>query len=103
MLKLLAGKSHYYFLDGFSCYFQIHIALEDQEKTTFIGSFGTFAYKRMPFGLCNSLSTFQWCMFSIFSYFLENCMEVFMDDFTVYGSSFDEYLDSLDKVLNRCI
>nr|KYP36145.1 Retrovirus-related Pol polyprotein from transposon 17.6 [Cajanus cajan] len=42
-------------------------------------------------------------MLSIFSDFLENCIEVFMDDFTVYGSSFDACLDSLDRVLNRCI
>nr|KYP32254.1 Retrovirus-related Pol polyprotein from transposon 17.6 [Cajanus cajan] len=42
-------------------------------------------------------------MLSIFSDLLENCIEVFMDDFTIYGSSFDACLDSLDKVLNRCI
>nr|KYP57393.1 Retrovirus-related Pol polyprotein from transposon 17.6 [Cajanus cajan] len=42
-------------------------------------------------------------MLSIFSDFLENCIEVFMDDITVYGSSFDTCLDSLDRVLNRCI
>ena len=51
MLKRLAGKSHYCFLDGFSGYLQIHIALEDQEKTIFACPFGTFAYMRMPFGL----------------------------------------------------
>jgi len=58
MLERLAGKSHYCFLDGFSGYFQIHIALEDQEKTTFTCPFGTFAYRSMPFGLCNAPSTF---------------------------------------------
>nr|KYP35181.1 Retrovirus-related Pol polyprotein from transposon opus [Cajanus cajan] len=42
-------------------------------------------------------------MLSICSDFLENCIEVFMDDFTVYGSSFDTCLDNLDRVLNRCI
>nr|KYP57122.1 Retrovirus-related Pol polyprotein from transposon 17.6 [Cajanus cajan] len=57
----------------------------------------------MPFSLCNAPGTFQRCMLSIFSDFLENCIEVFMDDFTVYGSSFDACLDSLDRVLNRCI
>jgi len=69
MLERLAGKSHYYFLDGFPGYLQIHIALEDQEKTTFTCPFGTFAYRRMPFGLCNAPGTFQWCMLSIFSDF----------------------------------
>nr|KYP33622.1 Retrovirus-related Pol polyprotein from transposon opus [Cajanus cajan] len=57
----------------------------------------------MPFGLCNALGTFQRCMLSIFSDFLENFIEVFMDDFTVYESSFDTCLDNLDRVLNRCI
>jgi len=59
MLERLADKSHYCFLDGFSGYFQIHIELEDQEKTTFTCPFDTFAYRRMPFGLCNSPGTFQ--------------------------------------------
>ncbi|XP_058776313.1 uncharacterized protein LOC131650626 [Vicia villosa] len=103
MLERLAGKSHYCFLDGFSGYFQIHIAPEDQEKTTFTCPFGTFAYRKMPFGLCNAPGTFQRCMMSIFSDFIENCMEVFMDDFTVYGSSFDACLNSLSLILERCI
>ncbi|RDX96199.1 hypothetical protein CR513_21174, partial [Mucuna pruriens] len=67
VLEKLAGKSHYCFLDGFSSYMQIHIALEDQHKTTFTCPFGTFAYTHMPFGLCNAPSTFQRCMTSIFS------------------------------------
>ena len=81
MLERLVGKFHYCFLDGFSGYFQIHIAPKDQEKTIFICSFGTFAYKRMPFGLCNALDPFQRCMFCIFSDFHEKCIDVFMDDF----------------------
>jgi hypothetical protein len=56
MLERLAGKSHYCFLDGFSGYFQIHIAPEDQGKTTFTCPFGTFAYRRVPFGLCKLLA-----------------------------------------------
>ncbi|RDY04480.1 hypothetical protein CR513_11801, partial [Mucuna pruriens] len=58
VLEKFAGKSHYYFLDGFSRYMQIHIAPEDQHKTTFTYPFGTFACIRMPFSLCNALSTF---------------------------------------------
>ena len=102
MLERLAGKSHYCYLDGFSGYMQITIAPEDQEKTTFTCPFGSFAYRRIPFGLCNAPGTFQRCMISVFSDFLENCIELFMDDFTLYGSSFDICLDSLEKVLNKC-
>ncbi|XP_024046520.1 uncharacterized protein LOC112100886 [Citrus clementina] len=85
--------------DGYSGYYQIPIALEDQEKTTFTCPFGTFAFKRMPFGLCNAPATFQRCMLSIFCDMVEHCLEVFMDDLTVFGNSFDDCLDNLEKVL----
>ncbi|GJW22388.1 reverse transcriptase domain-containing protein [Tanacetum coccineum] len=60
MLERLAGNEFYCFLDGFSGYFQIPIDPQDQEKTTFTCPYGTFAYRHMPFGLCNAPGTFQW-------------------------------------------
>ena len=89
MLDRLAGHPHFCLLDGYSGYNQIYIALEDQEKTTFTCPFGTFAFRRMPFGLCNAPGTFQRCMMSIFSDLAEEVMELFMDDLTVYGSSLE--------------
>nr|GEW28923.1 reverse transcriptase domain-containing protein [Tanacetum cinerariifolium] len=59
MLERLAWNEYYCFLDGFSGYFQIPINPRDQEKTTFTFLYGTFAYRRMPFGLCNALGMFQ--------------------------------------------
>nr|GEV09462.1 reverse transcriptase domain-containing protein [Tanacetum cinerariifolium] len=82
MLERLAGNQYYCFLDGFSGYFQIHIDPKDQEKTTFTCPYRTFAYRRMPFGLCNAPGTFQRCMMSIFHDMIEKTMEVFMDDFS---------------------
>ncbi|KAM2811938.1 hypothetical protein COP1_044518 [Malus domestica] len=102
ILERLAGHSFYCFLDGYSGYNQIPIAPEDQEKTTFTCPFGTFAYRRMPFGLCNAPVTFQRCMMNIFSGMVENIVEVFMDDFSVFGNSFDICLDNLSLVLERC-
>nr|GEW35133.1 reverse transcriptase domain-containing protein [Tanacetum cinerariifolium] len=72
-----AGNKFYCFLDGFSGYFQISIDPQDQEKTTFTCPYGTFAYRRMPFGLCNAPSTFQ-------------------------RDSFSSCLSNLDKMLKRC-
>ncbi|GJY94974.1 reverse transcriptase domain-containing protein [Tanacetum coccineum] len=82
MLERLAGNQYYCFLDGFSGYFQIPIDPKDQEKTTFTCPYGTFAYRRMPFGLCNAPDTFQRCMMAIFHDMIEKTMEVFMDDFS---------------------
>ncbi|XP_019085407.1 PREDICTED: uncharacterized protein LOC109126351 [Camelina sativa] len=102
MLERLANHPYYCFLDGYSGFFQIPIHPDDQEKTTFTCPYGTFAYRRMPFGLCNAPATFQRCMMSIFTDMIEDYMEVFMDDFSVYGSSFKSCLDNLCKVLARC-
>ncbi|KAL5577624.1 hypothetical protein UlMin_019323 [Ulmus minor] len=71
--------------------------------TTFTCPYGTFAYRRMPFGLCNAPATFQRCMLSIFSDMVEKYIEVFMDDFSVFGSSFDNCLANLALVLQRCV
>nr|XP_027060713.1 uncharacterized protein LOC113687258 [Coffea arabica] len=83
-------------------YNQIAITPEDQEKTTFTCPYGTFAFRRMPFGLCNAPATFQRCMMAIFSDYIEKIMEIFMDDFSVYGSSFDQCLHNLELILQRC-
>jgi hypothetical protein len=99
MVERLAGHKYYYFLDGYSGYNQVPVDPEDQEKTTFTCP---FAYRRMPFGLCNAPATFQRCMISIFSDMVERFLEVFMDDFSVFGSSFEECLHHLTLVLVRC-
>ena len=99
MLDRLAGHSHYYFLDGYSGYNQIAIALEDQEKTTFTCPYGTFAFRRMPFGLCNAPTTFQRCMMSMFSDLAEEAMEIFMDDCSIYESCFENCLENLETIL----
>ena len=102
MLDRLAGHEYYCFLDGYSGYNQIAIAPEDQEKTTFTCPYGTFAFRRMPFGLCNAPGTFQRYIMAIFSDMVEKTIEIFMDDFSVLGNSFDNYLENLRSVLIRC-
>nr|GEU64319.1 reverse transcriptase domain-containing protein [Tanacetum cinerariifolium] len=75
MLERLAGNEYYCFLDGFSGYFQIPIDPKDQDKTTFT---------------------------SIFHDMIEKTMKVFMDDFSVFGNSFNTCLSHLEKMLKRC-
>nr|GEY00926.1 reverse transcriptase domain-containing protein [Tanacetum cinerariifolium] len=103
MLERLAGNEYYCFLDGFSRYFHIPIEPKDQEKTTFTYPYGTFACKQMPFGLCNAPGTFQRCMMAIFHDMIERTMEVFMDDFSVFGNYFSQCcLTNLENMLKRC-
>ena len=103
MLDRLVRNEFFCFLDGYLGYNQITIAQKDQEKTTFTCPYGTFAFQRFLFGLCNALGTFQRCMMAIFSDMMEKSNEVFMDDFSVIGSTFDNCLHNLTLVLKRCM
>ncbi|GJS98808.1 reverse transcriptase domain-containing protein [Tanacetum coccineum] len=102
MLERLIRNRYFCFLNGFSRYFQIPIDPMDQEKTTFTCPFETYAYRRMPFGLCNAPAIFQRCMLAIFHDLIEESIKVFMDDFSVFRNSFDKCLNNLDKMLQRC-
>nr|GEV78154.1 reverse transcriptase domain-containing protein [Tanacetum cinerariifolium] len=84
ILERLARNEYYCFLDRFLGYFQIPIDPQEQEKTTFTCPYGTFSYRRMPFGLCNAPGTFQMCTMATFHDMIEETMEVFMDNFSVF-------------------
>jgi len=90
MFKWLARQSYYYFLNGYSDYTQVSIAHKDKGRTTFACPFGTYAFKKMSFSLCNALASFQRCMISITFYLVGHSMKIFVDDFSVFGSSFDD-------------
>nr|GEW89411.1 reverse transcriptase domain-containing protein [Tanacetum cinerariifolium] len=80
----------------------IPIDPKDQEKATFTCPYGTFTYRRMPFGLCNAPGTFQRCVMAIFHDMIEKTMEVFMDGFSVFGDSFSTCISHLEKMLKWC-
>ncbi|MCO5563822.1 hypothetical protein L7F22_017471 [Adiantum nelumboides] len=86
ILNEVAGKEKYTVCDGYSGYFQIGIALEDQLKTTFITPWGCFAFRVMPFGLTNAPATFQRFMNMVFQEFFGKSIRVFIDDFCIYSS-----------------
>ena len=103
ILDRLAGQTYFCFLDGYSGYNQIAIHPDDQERRRLHVPFGTFAFRRMSFGLCNAPARFQRCMTAIFSDFLSDSLEVFMDDFSVFGDDFDSCLAHLTKILEVCV
>jgi hypothetical protein len=102
MLERLSNHSFFCYRDAYSGYHQILIHSDDQSKTTFTCPYGTFTYRRMPFGLCNAPASFQRCMMVIFSNLVKKVMEVFMDDFSVHGKTFEDCLTNLAKVLKLC-
>lgn len=89
MLDRLVGKGWCFFLDEYLGYNQIFTSPKDQEKTTFTCPYGTFAFKRMSFGLCNTPATFHHCMMLIFTDMVEETTEVFVDHYSVMGDSID--------------
>jgi hypothetical protein len=102
MVERLAGHEYYCSLDGYFGYNQVLVDPEDQEKITFTCPFGMFAYCCMSFGLCNAPATFQRCMINIFFDMVALFLEIFMDDFSVFSSTFEECLHHLTLVFVRC-
>ena len=103
ILEKLAGQTYYYFLDAYSGYNKIGIYLGDQKKTTFTCIEGTYEFRCMPFWLCNAPATFQRCMNAMFLEFVGDYLEIFMDDFSIFGSSFDLCLSHLTHIFQLCI
>lgn len=99
MLKRLAGHAYYYILDGYSGYCQ---SPWGPRENHFHLPYGFFAYRRMPFELCNALTTFQWCIISIFLDMVEKYIEIFMDNFSIFENSFYNCLINFSLLLKRC-
>ncbi|MCO5606051.1 hypothetical protein L7F22_060238 [Adiantum nelumboides] len=101
VLERVVDKEAYSFLDGYSGYNQITIALEDQAKTAFKTEFGVFAFRVMAFGLTNAPATFQRLINTAFKEYLRDFCEAFLDDLCIY-SSWEEHLSCLKKVFEKC-
>ena len=101
MLDTVAGHEMYSFLDGFSGYNQVLMALEDRDKTTFVTEWGVFASNVMTFGLKNAPPTFQKWVQEVFEPFLTSFMRVFLDDFSVFGKK-EDHLSHLRWCFEKC-
>eukprot|EP00253_Pinus_taeda_P019320 PITA_19320 len=102
LLQKVSGAKVMSFLDGFSGFNQIVVHPDDQEKTAFTTSWGTFMYAKMPFGLMNAEATFQRAMDIAFVGEKDKFVLIYLDDITVYSSSHQDHLQHLKKVFLKC-
>ena len=100
-LDALTGAKWFSTLDLASGYNQVPVAEADKAKTAFCTPFGLFEFNRMPFGLCNSPSTFQRLMERIFGDQSFQSLLLYLDDIIIFSSSFEEHLKRLELVLTR--
>ena len=101
ILDTMAGHKIYSFLDGYSGYHQIKIALEDRVKTTFVTDWGAFVWVVMPFGLKNAPATYQKAVHLAFREYIDVFMKLFLDDFSVYSDT-STHLEKLRKCFEKC-
>jgi hypothetical protein len=101
VLNSIVSKELYSFLNGFSGYNQVKIRVEDRENITFIIEWGAFVFMVMPFGLGNALDTFQRAIIEAFWEYIGEFMQVFLDDFMIYGDA-TNHLHLLKKCLCQC-
>ncbi|XP_062864418.1 uncharacterized protein LOC134326144 [Trichomycterus rosablanca] len=100
-LDALAGARLFSTLDLTSGYNQVPMMEKDKQKTAFCTPFGLFEFNRMPFGLCNSPSTFQRLMERIFGDERFHSLLLYLDDIVIFSPSFDTHLQRLEMVLRR--
>ena len=84
-------------MDAFSGYYQIKMAEEDEEKTAFITSAGTFCYTAMPFALKNAGATYQRLMDKLFKDLIGGSMEVYVDNMIVKSRKKEDHVDDLKR------
>ena len=94
-------NSLFSFMDRFSEYNQIRMALEDHEKTTFATMWGTFYYKVMPFGLKNARATYQIAMVTLFHDIMYKEIEVYVDDLIAKSREDESHVENLLKLFER--
>ena len=104
LVDVMVGHPRMRFLDAFQGYYQIPLALDDQEKTAFVTPVGNYHYKVMSFGLKNAGSTYQRMMTKIFEPQLGKNIEVYIDDMVVKSKLVSEHvmdLTSIFKILRE--
>ena len=102
LLQMVSGSELFSLLDGFSGYNQVLVAEEDRLKTMFRTKWGTFAYRRMPFGLINAGATFPRAMDIDFHGLIGQSAVVYLDDITIFSKKREEHAFHLKQIFERC-
>jgi hypothetical protein len=102
ILQQVSGSERISLLDGFLGYNQVLMSPLDQLKTTFRTPWGTYAYRKMPFGLINASATFQRVMDITFRGLINQSVIVYLDDVTVFSKNKTDHLAHLRAILRRC-
>ena len=102
VLQQVSGYEMFSLLDGFSGYNQVLLSKTDQLKTTFRTPWGTYAYRKMPFGLINAGATFQRAMDIAFRGLIDQFVVIYLDDITVFSKNRVDHLTHLRRVFERC-
>ena len=95
LVNAMVGHPLMSFLNAFQGYYQIPLALDDQEKTSFVTPIGNYHYKVMPFGLKNAGSTYQRMMTKTFESQMGKNIEVYIDDMVVKSKIVSEHMGTL--------
>ena len=102
LINSAVGNAMFSFMDGFSGYNQIKMALRDVEKTAFKTPIGNFYYIVMPFGLKNTGTTYQRTMMAIFHDMMHQELEDYVDDIVMKSWKREEHVQVLRRVFERC-
>jgi hypothetical protein len=102
ILQCVSGSEMLSLLDGFFGYNQVLVSHDDQLKTSFWTKWGTYAYRKMSFGLINVGETFQREMDIAFRGLLGECVVVYLDDVTIFSRDKKNHITHLRRVFNRC-
>src|ERR1700733_409275 len=103
ILQAVEGSELMSFLDGFSRYNQVLVHPNDQLKTTFRTKWGTYAYRKMPFGLINVGATFQRAIDIAFKGLVNKSIVIYLDDITMYSKKRSDHLKDLKQIFQQCL
>ena len=102
ILQQVSGSEMFSLLDGFPGYNKVLVSKTDQLKTTFRIPWGTYAYRKMPFGLINAGATFQSAMDIVFRGLINQSVIIYLDDVTIFSKNRADHLTHLRRFFECC-